>query len=450
MLSPTCLRAEEQTGMLGTWRDALKLLDSVSIENRKNAESLLRVELRNPATPVQAALGLAWMCALREDPAGVDKVLAGIAQKFPGELALVAPALHRIELWSALAKNDQEAIPRRLEGLAGLITTGLPDEEGWLTSYFVGAAIGMLDSNRAHSPVTPEAMQSMKQTFANLPNASWKGAFVQAYESARIRSAQFATRLDELEKADLAAVEAEHKERETSFKAMQDAVAAEQEAAAILSKTNEARRTALIAERKRMDAILETVNRESRIPTPGHPGVERLPPSIPYIGDIYVDEFYTVWDTVTDSNGNTSQVQRTVQRSYSDIERERQDRFRQMMSQYQTLKAAYDRYIADYRRALSQWTNNDAQRREKMLNDRNQADQRLQEIRQENERLRAEIDENKRLLSQRISQLKKLQAQVALDNLVIPAVRDGKTERLFRPPVFEPLSISREKRRLLE
>ncbi len=187
---------------------------------------------------------------------------------------------------------------------------------------------------------------------------------------------------------------------------MQDTLAVEREAASQLEKSNEARVKELNAERKRTETEQARINRDSRIATPGHPGPEKAPPQVPNRFDIYVEPFTVIWETVTDSNGNRTQIQRTVPRSNADMELERNDRFRLIMLDYNAARSAYENISRSIEAISPSGRPTISNGVRKLSADHARTDRRILEIRQETERLRLEIDEATRILSSRNAEAK--------------------------------------------
>ncbi len=132
------LSAQEQAGMLGTWRDGLKFLDTISVDDSTRAEQLLRLELRSPTTPIQAALGLGLFCVKRHDPAAVEKILQGVDQKFAASKPEHSLSLKRQQLWAAVSADNGELAKRKIEELIAELKPGANDEEAWLSAYVLG------------------------------------------------------------------------------------------------------------------------------------------------------------------------------------------------------------------------------------------------------------------------------------------------------------------------
>ncbi len=184
---------------------------------------------------------------------------------------------------------------------------------------------------------------------------------------------------------------------EGELEANQTALTADREAVTLLEKSNDTKIKELAAERKRTEASIAKLNRDWKIPTPGHPGAEKPPPVVPNRLDIFVDPYMTYVEWVTDKNGNRIPQQRTIQKTFGQIEAERDDRYRAILAEYRAIRADYDQYINRYRREMATWTKNDSERRAKLQAGKAEAEQALVAIRQESERLRNENEEAAKL-----------------------------------------------------
>jgi hypothetical protein len=441
----------QQVGMIGDWRDAVKLLDSSSDEDAGRAEHLLRLELGKPNTPVQAAIGLGIFCIKRGDAAALDKVLSGIKLKFPQLPPHVVAAVHRMQAWSDLAnKRDQERVQESFQALIqGFKDDTLLDSQ-YVTAFFVGSCFGTIDNELGGETIEPARLHPWKQDFSEHEISAIRSAFTQGYETSRSKVSRFLSRLEELKKLGIEQAKAMHTQAESQLETDKAGLSADREAVNQLEKSNDSRIKERSNDRKRIESTLARLNREWKVQTPGHPGVEKPPPIVPNRLDIYIEPFITYLEWVVDSSGNRVQVPRTVQKSYHQIESERDERYRTILAEYRIIRAEYDQYINRYRRDVAAWTKNDADRRQKLQTSKGEAEQALQVIRQETEKLRSESDEATKLLSLRSADLRRRQTEFMLDQRIIPAIETGRITDLVDPKLFELFHFAREKKLLLD
>ncbi len=441
----------QQVGMIGDWRDAVKLLDSNSNEDASRAETLLRLELGKPNTPVEAAIGLGIFCAKRGDPTAVDKVLNGIKLKFPQPPLHAAVAIFRLQAWSALAgKKDKGQIKDSFQSLIqNSKVDSLPDSQ-FVTAFFVGSCFGTIDNELGAEAIDPTQLHPWKQLFSASEDSMVRGAFTQGYETSRSKVNRLLSRFEELKKLGMEDAKASHALMEGQLETDKAGLGADREAVTLLEKSNDTKIKELAGERKRTEATIARMNREWNIKTPGHPGVEKPPPIVPNRLDIYIEPYATYLDWVVDKSGNRVQQQRTVQKSYSQIEAERDERYRVILMEYRNVRADYDQYINRYRRDIAAWTKTDADRREKLQKAKGEGEQALHAIRQESEKLRAESDEATKLLASRSADLRRRQSEFLLDQQILPVIETGRTADLVDPKLFELFHFAREKKLLLD
>jgi hypothetical protein len=441
----------QQVGMIGDWRDAVKLLDSNSDEESSRAEQLLRLELGKATTPVDAAIGLGLFCAKRGDSAAVEKVLNGIKLKFPQPSPHAVAAVLRLQTWSSFAgKFDAVQRNDRLKSMIDAFSKSTSSDSQVLTAFFGGSTFGMIDNELGKDMVDPVQLHAWKQVFSSHGDSGIRAAFTQGYETTRSKVSRVLARYEELKGLGLDQAKENHARAEGELEANQVALTADREAVVLLEKSNDTKIKELTAERKRTEANIAKLNRDWKIPTPGHPGVEKPPPIVPNRLDIYVDPYMTYVEWVTDKNGNRIPQQRTVQKNYSQIEAERDERYRAILAEYRVIRADYDQYINRYRREISTWTKNDAERRAKLQSGKAEAEDALHAIRKESERLRDESEEASKLLSNRSAELRRRQTEFSLDQLILPVLESGKVEELVAPQQFELFHYAREKKQLLD
>lgn len=451
LLSFGQLSSQNPPAILKDWKEAAKLLDSISTDDWKVAESYLRLELGKTTTPGEAAWALALFCVHRNDPADLQRVLAGIDQRYPSRSASFESALSRLRVWQQLAKpqQDKNLLQSSFQQLTDEAKSTSDLEDGVLTCHFIGSTLGMYEVELVESPFTPESVHAWKQELSTLPTAELRNAFLQSFDTSQSRANALANRWAEVEQIGIEQAKATLKTNQEERTRLDEMLKAERLAVEQLQKANDARQKELLSERKRIEAELARLSREWKKTTPGHPGAERPPPLEPRRADIFVDPVYIIWEWITDSNGNRVQVQRTITKTYSEIEAEREDRFRGLMADYQQVKAQYDRYYSQYRRALDAWSQADQARRDKLQRERPAAEKKLDEVLNEVSRLKAESDEASKLIAAKATSLKKMTLALELDQLLLPYIEAGDGAALFSTKNFDLFNYGREERRLI-
>lgn len=451
IIAPRLSHSQNPPSILKDWQAAAKLADSVSPDDWKVAESYLRLELGKASTPGEAAWALALFCVHRNDGDDLDRVLGGIAQRFPSRSASFESALSRLLVWRLIADphRDKAALQTNFQQLVDEATASQNTEDGVLTCYLLGSTLGMFELDIAESPFAPELVHEWKQELSTLPQTELRNAFLQSFESSLSRANTYAKRLDELRTMGLEQARMMLTASQTERDQLDETLKAERLVVDQLQKSNEARTKELQTERKRIEAELSKISREWKQSTPGHPGAERPPPIEPRRADIFVDPVYIIWEWITDSQGNRVKIQRTIAKTYSEIEAEREDRFRGLMNDYRQVKAQYDRYYSQYRRSLDAWSQSDQARRDKLQRDRADAEKRLKDTQQELGRLKTESDEAGKLITAKANALKKLSVSIELDELLLPRAEANDEATLFSTKHFDLLNYGREKRRLI-
>jgi hypothetical protein len=438
----------QPAGMLGNWQEAAKFVDSVHREDCRQAEKLLRLELGREGTPAQAAWGLGLFCVKRGDGPAVERVLAGIQQKYPHGDASMQAACGRLRLWSLLATEKPQEFAKELSSMMERLPS-MTEEDLALTAFLLGSILGMLDHPLAESPLTVEVAHETKRSLSNLADERARVAFQQSYESARGRGDAIAKRLTAMEPVGLAAAKAEHAKGLQESEATRVTLEADREAVAAWEKSAEPRLKVLSSERKRMEAALAKIAREWQTNTAGHPGRERPAPVPPNRELIFVDPYIILWDTIIDSDGNRRDRQRTVPKSYTQIEIERDEKYRLLLADYQLARREYDLYYKQYLQQLEGWKARDRQRREGLTQEKAAIETQLSATRQAYDQLRGEMEEAAKVLARRQADWKRTAALLELDRIVLPAAEANRIWSLFRPPHFELFQYHREKRRLL-
>jgi hypothetical protein len=325
----------------------------------------------------------------------------------------------------------------------------LTDEDLALTAFLLGSILGMLDHPLAESPLAVAAAHETKRSLSNLADERARVAFQQSYESARGRGEAMARRWMAIEPLGLAVAKAEHAKGLQESEATRVALEADREAVTALEQSAEPRLKNLSGERKRMEAALAKIAREWQTTTAGHPGRERPAPVPPNRELIFVDPYIIFWDTIIDSDGNRRDRQRTVPKSYTQIEIERDEKYRLLMADYRLVRSEYDVYYKQYLQQLESWKTRDRQRREGLTQEKAAIEGQLLATRAAYDQLRGEMEEAAKLLARRQSDWKRAAALLELDRILLPAAEANRVWSLFRPPHFELFHYHREKRLLL-
>jgi hypothetical protein len=432
--------------MAGTWRDSVKLVDSILIDESERAEKLLRLELTENDTPAEAAWALGLFCVKRHDGEAVERVINGVAKKFPTHSDAVSLAMSRLQLWQALNQNNPEAVNERLAKLIDETIQLGSGEDFSCTAAFLGSVCGMLDNDRSESPLEAKTIHRTKQRFLESSDQNVRSSFIQSYDLALAKAKQFEERVKALEEIRAEELKSNLEKGAAELEQLKLNQVANRESLNQIEKSNERRLKDLAAERKRMETALTKLSKDARTATPGHPGNLNPPPRPPNRSLIFVDPYQVIIDVVIDKNGNRTDVQRTVPKSYYQIEAERDDRFRILQAEYSVVKATYDQYANRFRQQLDSWTKRDQERRDKNAAEQQRGNEQLAAIRDEFEKLKSENDEASQLLARQNIELKRLQAQLTLDQAVIPAIIENNLSGLFRPAHFELFNYGREKR----
>ncbi len=450
------LSAQEATSAsISTWTDAFKLLDSLSAEEAKRGESWLRKELAKSETPVEAAWALALFCVKRDDLTALDRVIKAIGQRYPNPPLPVAIAIERMTLSIALSQDDTasaEAAIRKIANAA--LNEQIPNEDRQLNASSIGAIVGMLESEVAQSPIAIETLNRVKETLAGAKKDDISGQFHFAYEAAKAKATQLADRLAAIEVSGIDPIKAELQEltneRESQLKSFEDG-----EEAMRLTKLNADEQTkANRVSIKRIQAYVTKLEQNWKVPTAGHPGPEKPAPEKPLKSSIPVDVYEYKNETVTETDSNGKQVQRTrnkqVRRSQSDIDHEREFKFARLMEIYRFKKAEYDEYIVEYRIVLATWIQADRDRREKLQEDKRNSLQQASDLNKQIDELDAGRAAAAKELAEMRTHLKQLENQRETLAEVVRAVAIQKPESSFRPGFFETVFVEKEKNRLLK
>jgi len=446
---------ESNSASVSNWLDAVKLLDSLSVDEAKRGEAWLRQELAKEETPVEAAWALTLFCIKRNDLAALERVIKAVGPRYPNPPMPVVIAMERMKLSLALFQDDAvaaEASMKKLINAAKNATVAKEDRQ--LNATSIGAIVGMLESEAAQSPIALETLNQIKETMAAIKKDDISVQFDLAYESSKSKASLLTDKLATLEATGMDPIQAELQrltnEQEKQSNAVEDAEEAMRLAKLNADEQTKANRVSL----KRIQAAVAKLEQNWKVPTAGHPGPEKPAPEKPFKSSIPVDEYEYKNETVTETDSTGKQVQRTrstqVRRSQTEIDREREFKYARLIESYRFTKAEYDEFIFKYRNVLATWIQADRDRREKIQEDKRNSLQQASELSKQIDELDAErIAAVKELAGMRVH-LRQLENGSEMLAEVVRTAATQKPESSFRPGFFETVFVEKEKSRLLK
>jgi hypothetical protein len=437
------------------WLDAVKLLDHSSVEDAKRGETLLRQELAQIETPVEAAWALALFCIKRDDWVAADKVLKAIGTRYPNPPMPVLVAVERIKLSVALHLEDATAADIALKKIANATSnTVVSKEDRQLNAASIGAIIGMLEDDVASSPISLEMLDQLQVALRAVKQDDISPQFQFAYQSSRSKAGLLAEKLAKLETVGIDAIQSELQQiaidREAHSQSVKDAEEALRLAKINADEQTKANRVSI----KRLQAYVAKLEQNWKVPTAGHPGPEKPGPVKPQKSSIIVDEFEYKNETVTETDSTGNRVQRTrsvrTRRPQREIDRERDFQYARLMDIYRLQKAEFDEYIVKYRNVLGAWIQADRDRRDKLQDDKRNSLQQASELNKQIDEMEADRIASAKEVTEMRRRLKEIESEEAVLAEVVRTAATQKPEQSFRPGFFETIFVEKEKSRLVK
>ncbi len=441
-----------------TWQEACKLIGTQDNALAERIEKSLREALRSPERTEVMACALMLSCVERGDTDGVKSALAGTRSVFPTASVETQSFMARVRLWLWLSANTPKEVEYAASTFRDLVTSThrgeLPKVELRAHAQLLGTVCGMLQPESAESPIPADTLKIAEQCLSasNIPDV--KSRFKQSQQNAKQRAAALEQTIGNIKSKipdDVTNEQATRKSRLAElgyeFTNTRDLMIE------IVRNSREVSRQNKFDRRKLADYI-RRLKREWTTPTAGHPGQPPIEPGVPQKSYIKVVEYTEIddYETRTDVDGNKYEVKvgtKRKDRSQSDIDRERNEKYSRLMAEYQLLKADFDRRIAIYVPLLNSWIESDRVRRLKLQEENTAAEARSEELLTSNKQLRKEAVEAKSEFREQRSDVEVLAGEYELTDIALQSLASKSFCSAFRPPHFKLIDVDEEKNRLM-
>lgn len=432
------------------WREGLRLVDSNSLADIVAAESILKSAIQKSRPPAGADGALAIVELRQSRPESAIEILSDLPKRFEAhELTQMRLLNLRISLYAALELENAVQATAAFKDLVRSVVAESSDLVDLRHSAItLGVVIAMLEVDLAKSLISKHDLAIGQTCMLTSKVSGIASAYSAAHAQAGERSAELIRQFESIKQQGLAAVEAKHAERLKELNKLVSELEDQKELASEIYRNSKEQTGQNTRDQRKLHTQISAFQAQLRQPTAGHPGPQRTPPIPPNRNRIVVNEFETITDYEDRyQNGERYRVavNRIVRRDQSDIDRERDRLYRQMMSEFQFVRDEYDRYATNYQRALSSWTEADRTRRNKLSEQIAEAEAKRKELLNDTERIKAEqkITAKGVVATRTVKQQEEFELQ--LQAIAIASTKAGSESSAFRPRNFPVLSWTQER-----
>lgn len=352
----TVLAQESSTTSDSDLLRAIELLDSHDDRECEASERALQSAFkRNPKSQI-AACGMAFARFQSEDAQATLQWIRSIPSRetLPKELQITVA---KLELCAAIAALQPELAEKRFNGIVNAATNEKIDKnQRQAYAELAAVVIDFLTAAPGRSPIKIETLEKADELLTVTSNASVASVYQSARKKSKTQSANIKEWLEKLgsqsaeqRKSTLAELESILGTRKETLEEFR------QSATKATANQKDVHRAYTVGAKKlNVDHTIAA----SEPPALGHPGAEPRPPTVPVKSSIRVDEY----EDKKDSEGKSKRVRRRQ----SDIDAEKDRKFRRMQEEYNGAKAAYDRNRLIYNDLLSSWQEREQLRRQQL------------------------------------------------------------------------------------
>jgi len=288
-----------------SWQEACKLVGTQDLALAEKIEKTLREALRLPQKSEVMACALILQCVGRGDSEAVKAALAGARSVFPQASVETQSLMARVRLWLWLTANEPKVAAYATGTFRELVTNTYRGElskpELRAHSQLIGTVCGMLQSERAESPISADNLKIAEQCLSASKISDVKSRFKQSQQIGKRRAEaieQTIERVNAKSPDDVADEQAARKAKLADlgyeFTNTRDLMIE------IVRNSREVSRQNTLDRRKLADYMKRLI-REWMIPTAGHPGQPPIEPRMPIESEIKVEEY--TYETKYDKDG---------------------------------------------------------------------------------------------------------------------------------------------------
>ncbi len=435
---PTYAQAVSATDTLDT---AINGLDSVNPGDWEKSQATLLLSMKNPAERERATCALAIFHIKRGNTQAIANLSRKLNQLFPQPSPDLDAQLQRIQLWHALASEQADQATKHMSKLLEWTLNGDVAEVNKLATFdMLGRVVGMLECDAAQSPIDHDQLSRAKVALSQFSHKELAQTFSTRYNQAAALSAKLA--------------EWFHSHARQSNEEM--AQAATQELAELSTSREKLDHEldGIRLEKREMDSQLKQlrlekvrVNSETAAVQANwrkHPEVHN--PQQPNRNDIYVPTTKRVEDgtervqvprykTVKDQNGG-------YRREMDGYEYETRTRYRTVHLSQAEINREIDRIFIPLQRKYEQLM----AMRQELLSKKSELDAKTKDLDAKLSDTGNELDTSVGTIRTLSNELKDLQAKAYIVDKVLSACKSEGPFVAFRPPNFEIINYSAEKK----
>ncbi|MCC6507981.1 MAG: hypothetical protein IT423_02665 [Pirellulaceae bacterium] len=430
-----------------TWQDGLRLIDSPSPADVVAAASLLDQALqakRVPAAFVPTATTALAICQLRQgESAKASQTLKLIHSQYsPAQLEKVRGTLLRATFIAALNDGDAATAENAYKDLVRLVVVETSDSlDLRAAAHTIGVAGGMLDNDRAQSPIDARVMAIGREQMQISKLHGVATGYQSAYEQASERAAALLANFQLIEQQGLESFASTHAARTSAMKERLEQLQSQKQLTNEVVRNTREQIDQNTLDVRNLAKDIAAINAKLRQATPGHPGPKRpAPPPPPSRRSLLVDEFETRTEfEYIFQNGQQirTPVTRTVRRPQYEIDRERDRIYDRIMDDYDRAQQDYRRYESTYSQSLASWTDTDQRRRNELNEDKAEAEAKRSQLIAANKEIDAEKKDSAKELRLKRTEQEQEEFELQMQDIALTAWRTGQLHLAFRPPNFE-------------